>query len=125
MTTTAAAGSAYPGAMTTATATTPAKLAALCDALRDQVVAGIRIHDTRAEIVTGATGEPIVRLTLLLDDPAAGETWPLDAIEDMETRAWDEANQLGIPEWVYVKHVPRSDAAGTFPAASPRHRTSR
>ena len=33
---------AYAGAMTAATSTTPAKLAALCDALRGQVVAGIR-----------------------------------------------------------------------------------
>ena len=114
MTTTAAAESAYPGAMTTATATTPAKLAALCDALQGQVVDGVRIHDARAEIVPGATGDPIVRLTLLLDDPTP-ETWPLDAIEAMETRASDEAARLGITEWVYVKHAPLSDATGAFP----------
>lgn len=110
--------------MTAATSTTPAKLAAPCDALRGQVVAGIRIHDTRAELVPGATGETIVRFTLLLDDPAAGEdTWPLDALREMETRAWDEAADLGISEWVYVKHTPLSDAGSFRPAR--RHRTSR
>jgi hypothetical protein len=114
----------YAGPVTAATTTTPAKLAALCDALRGQVVAGIRIHDARAELVPGATGETIVRLTLLLDDPpAAAETWPLDALRNMETHAWDEAAQLGIPEWVYVKHAPLSDAGSFRPAR--RHRTSR
>lgn len=110
--------------MTAATTTTPAKLAALCEALRGQAVADIRIHDARAELVPGATGETIVRLTLLLDDPAAGEdTWSLEALREMETRAWDEAARLGIPEWVYVKHAPLSDAGAFRPAR--RHRTSR
>jgi hypothetical protein len=110
--------------VTAATTTRPAKLAALCDALHGQVVAGIRIHDARAELVPGATGETIVRLTLLLDDPPAGaETWPLDALRDTGTRAWDEAARLAIPEWVYVKHAPLSDA-GAFRLIR-RHRTSR
>ncbi len=96
-----------------------------CDALRGQVVAGIRIHDARAELVPGATGETIVRLSLLLDDPALGnDTWPLEALRDIETRAWDEAVILGIPEWIYVKHAPLSDAAGSFRPVR-RHRTSR
>lgn len=114
----------YAGPVTAATTTTPAKLAALCDTLRGQVVGGIRIHDARAELVPGATGETIVRLTLLIDDPAAGaDTWPLDALRDMETRAWDEAAKLAIPEWVYVKHTPLSDAGSFRPVR--RHRTSR
>lgn len=115
---------AYSGGMTAATTTTPAKLAALCDALRGQVVDDIRIHDARAELVPGATGETIVRLTLLLDDPTTGEdTWPLDALRAMETRAWDEAAALAIPEWVYVKHTPLSEAGAFRPVR--RHRTSR
>lgn len=110
--------------MTAATTTTPAKLAALCDALRGEVVAGIRIHDARAELVPGATGETIVRLTLLLDNPAPGhDTWPLDALRDIETRAWDDAATLAIPEWVYVKHAPLSDPGSFRPTR--RHRTSR
>ena len=124
MTSARPAAALYAGSVTAATTTTPAKLAALCDALRGQTVAGVRIHDVRAELVPGATGETIVRLTLLLDDPAAGEdTWPLDALREMETRAWDEAARLGIPEWVYVKHTPLSDAGAFRPAR--RHRTSR
>jgi hypothetical protein len=111
--------------MTAATTATPAKLAALCDALRGQVIAGIRVHDARAELVPGATGETIVRLTLLLDDPAAGEdTWPLDALRDMETLAWDEAGRLDIPEWVYVKHSALSNAETSFRPVR-RHRSSR
>lgn len=115
---------AYAGAMTAATSTTPTKLAALCDLLRGQVVDGVRIHDARAELVPGATGETIVRLTLLLDDPAPGtDTWPLDTLRAMESRAWDEAAALAIPEWVYVKHTPLSDAGAFRPVR--RHRTSR
>lgn len=115
----------YAGHVTAATTTTATKLAALCDVLRGQVVADIRIHDARAELVPGATGETIVRLTLLLDDPAPGnDTWPLDALREMESRAWDEATGLGIPEWIYVKHAPLSDAAGSFRPVR-RHRTSR
>lgn len=115
----------YAGYVTAATTTTAAKLAALCDALRGQVVTGVRIHDARAELVPGATGETIVRLTLLLDDPAPGnDTWPLDALRDMETRAWDGAAALAIPEWIYVKHAPLSDAAGSFRPVR-RHRSSR
>lgn len=115
----------YAGHVTAATTTTPAKLAALCDALRGQVIDGIRIHDARAELVPGATGETIVRLTLLLDDPVPGhDTWPLDALRDMETRAWDKAAALAIPEWVYVKHASLRNAAESFRPAR-RHRTSR
>jgi hypothetical protein len=110
--------------MTGATTTSAAELAALCDALRGQLVAGIRVHDARAELIPGATGETIVRLTLLLDDPAAGEdTWPHGALRDLETRAWDEAVTLGIPEWVYVKYAPLSEPGSFRPGR--RHRTSR
>jgi hypothetical protein len=110
--------------MTGATTTSAAELAALCDALRGQLVAGIRVHDARAEMVPGATGETIVRLTLLLDDPAAGQdTWPHGALRELETRAWDEAATLRIPEWVFVMHAPLSDAGSFRPAR--RHRTSR
>ncbi len=60
---------------------------------------------TRAEIVPGAMGEPIVRLALVLDDPPPDlRTWPLNALRAMETLAWDEAAPPGISEWVYVKH---------------------
>lgn len=97
--------------MTATTATTPATLAALCAALRGEVVAGIRIHEARAELVPGATGETIVRLTLVLDDPGPDRrTWDLGALRDMETLAWDEAAALSIPEWVYVKHASVSRA---------------
>jgi hypothetical protein len=105
----------------TATTTAPADLDALCAALRGEVVSGVRIHDARAELVPGATGETIVRLTLVLDDPAPGRrTWSLGALRDMETRAWDEAAALAITEWVYVKHAPLSRSGPTR-----GHRTSR
>jgi hypothetical protein len=93
--------------MTASNCTTSAKLAVLCETLRRRVIGGIRIHDARAEIVPGATGEAIVRFTLVLDDPASRRhTWPLDALRSMETQAWDEAARLEIIEWVYVKHLP-------------------
>jgi hypothetical protein len=119
------ATAAYPEGVTAGTGTTPAKLAALCDALRGQALGGIQVHDASAELVPGATGETIIRLTLLLDDPAAGrDTWPLEALRRMETRAWDEAAALDIPEWVYVKHASLGNAAGS-PGPRRRHRTSR
>jgi hypothetical protein len=106
--------------MVTLTVTTPAKLAALCEALRGRVIDGILIHDTRTEIVPGATGEPIVRVTLILDDPESRRhTWSLDALRSMETQAWDEAARLEITEWVYVKHLP---IRSVRPSAHQSHR---
>jgi hypothetical protein len=108
--------------MTASASTTPTTLTALCDALRGRVVDGISVHDAGAEIVPGATGESIVRLTLVLDDPTAGlDTWPHKAIHAIDKFAWDEAGRLGIAE-VYMKHRPLSAVESSRRS---RHRTSR
>lgn len=99
----------YPGVVF-ATSSTPAQLAALCDGLRGQVVAGITIHDVRAELTSGATGETIVHLLLLLDDWGTDEhLWPAEALREMKDLARDEAVRLGIHEWLFVRHRPLSD----------------
>jgi hypothetical protein len=111
MTTTAASHAAYPGVMATATTTTAEKLAALCDALRGQVIAGVRVHEATAEIKPGSDGEPIVRLRLVAADPARGrDTWPVETVRSIEQRARHEAWKLGVAEWVYVTLIGQSEA---------------
>jgi hypothetical protein len=112
MTTTAATGAAYPGHMATATTATAEKLAALCDALRGHSVADVRIYEAFAEVKPGSDGEPIVRLRLIVADPARGrDTWPVETVRRIEQRARDEAWKLGLAEWVYVTLIARSEAA--------------
>lgn len=118
---TATSSPAYPGAVTTA-ATTAEKLPVLVDALRGQVVAGVRIHDLHAEIKPGAEGDTVVRLTLLVDDPRPGtRTWPVETRREIERRAQDEAWRLGVPEWTYVALVAlgEADDEGEFVGGHP------
>jgi hypothetical protein len=97
--------------MTTATTATAEKLTALCDALRSQVVAGVRIYGASAEVKQGSDGEPIVRLRLIVADPAAGQdTWQVETVRRIEQRARDEAWKLGLAEWVYVTLIGQSEA---------------
>jgi hypothetical protein len=98
----------------TTTSATADTLAALSDALRGQVIEGVRVHEASAEITLGADNESIVRLRLVVDDPAPDRgTWPVSAVRAIQRRAWEEAWRLGIPEWAYVVLVPRSEAADT------------
>jgi hypothetical protein len=112
MTTTAATHAAYPGHMATATTATAEKLAALCEALRGQVIAGVRVHEVTAEVKPGSDGEPIVRLRLIVTDPARGrDTWPVETVRSIEQRARDEAWKRGLAEWVYVTLIGQNEAA--------------
>jgi hypothetical protein len=101
----------YSGVVTMAT-TSAETLAALCAALRGQVVAGVRIHEARAEVKPGSDDEPIVRLTLLVDDPKRGrDTWAVETVRAIEGRARREAWSLGMSEWVYVTLIGLGEAA--------------
>jgi hypothetical protein len=90
---------------------TPEMLARLVEAMRGQVVDGVRIHDARAS--TGVLyGEPVVRVRLLIDDPPPGErTWPVDTMHALRRLAGDVAwYQIGNPDLVLTSRVALSKA---------------
>jgi hypothetical protein len=95
-------------------------LTALADALRGRTVDGVHIYDALVERDIGTDNEPIVRVTLLLDNPRPDlPTWPVrtvSALDDLARRvAWD----LGIPDWLRIVHVSARDADDSgFPADS-------
>jgi hypothetical protein len=107
----ALASEPYAGRMDDRSRTTPAMLAELAGAMRGRVVDGITIHDTDAVLDWGATGDLIVRLTMIVDDAPPGEKiWPLRTLRAIDDVSRDEAERIGIEEWVHVhrrhlKHV--------------------
>lgn len=110
----AAVGAAYPDPMfDLVPTTTPAMLTALAEALRGRTVAGITIHDAVAESVLGADDRPIVRLSLVLDDAAPDlDTWPYDALREIDRLARTTALELGVEEFVYIVREGVSAATG-------------
>jgi hypothetical protein len=93
-------------------------LARLVDAVRGQVVEGIRIHDAQTSIDIDINGEPVVHLRMLVDDPPPGElTWPVDTIFAMMRFAREVAwHRIGIPDQVRSSRVALQEAErGGFP----------
>lgn len=105
---------AYPDPMfEMVSTTTPAMLTGLSDAVRGRTIAGITIHDAVAESVLGAEDRPIVRLSLVLDDAAPElDTWPHDALREIDQLVWDTALRLDIEEFVFIKRQGMSAANG-------------
>lgn len=92
--------------------TTPEMLALLADALRDETIDGIHIHDAKAEMTQGPDYESVIRVRLLLDDPPPNaRVWPNASIRKMQDLAWKIAADLGITEWSWNSWVALSDAA--------------
>lgn len=104
----------YAGRMTLPTSnTTPEMLDALVNALRGQVIDDVRIHDAKAEITSGSDFEPVVRVSVLLDNPplSAG-TWSTSTLMAIQDKAWEISKQLGISDWSYVTHIALNEAEG-------------
>jgi hypothetical protein len=82
-------------------------LAALADALRDQVIEGFRLYDVQVEAAwRPEADDEVVRVRLLMDDPAPGEpTWPMTELRALDRTIRERAWSLGIGEEVYVRHV--------------------
>jgi len=101
-------GAGYAGSVSLPmSGATPEMLARLVDAMRGQVVEGVRIHDAQTSIDIDINGEPVVHLRLLIDDPPPGEpTWPVETIFRMMRLARDVAwHQIGIPDQVWSSRV--------------------
>jgi hypothetical protein len=100
---------------------TPEMLGRLVEAVRGQVIEGVRIHDARASTQIDWDGVPIVRLYVLVDDPPPGEpTWPVDAILAIMGFAGRQAwQQIGIPDevWTSPVSVREAEVHGFSPAA--------
>jgi hypothetical protein len=69
---------------------------------------GLAVHRASVALDERQNGEPMTRITLLLDDPA-GETWDLDQIRELRRELGRKATELDLPE-VNVTLVPRSEA---------------
>jgi hypothetical protein len=55
-------------------------------------------------------GEPVTRITLLVNDPGAGAgTWPLEAVSELKRTLALKATELGLPG-ASVTLVPDSEA---------------
>jgi len=82
-------------------------LAALADELRDQVIEGFRLYDVQVEAAwRPEIDDEVVRVRLLMDDPAPGElTWPDPGLRALDRTIRQRAWSLGIGEEVYVRHV--------------------
>lgn len=70
---------------------------------------GVNVERARAAIDVSLDGEPITRLTILLDDPRNGETWPLAAITQLQHVLSADADQLDLPR-VSTAFVAKSEA---------------
>jgi hypothetical protein len=95
-------------------------LTALADALRGRTVDGVHIYDALVERDLGIDNEPIVRVTLLLDNPRPGlPTWPVGTIRSLDDLSRRVAWDLGIVDWLPIVHVSARDAEDSgFPADS-------
>ena len=103
---------------------TPEMLADLVEALRGQVINGVRIHDARAATDITYEGEPVVRVRVLLDDPRPTEDiWPVKTTTAIGLLALREGWRVGIPDWVFASYTRLSNAEREgFPAAAPGER---
>lgn len=71
----------------------------------------LEVHRARIALDDSRDGEPVTRITLLVDDPPAGEeTWRFDVVRDLKRRLSRRAVELGLPA-ASVTLVPESEAA--------------
>lgn len=74
-------------------------------------IEGLEVRRASIALDDRRDGEPVTRITLLVDDPWAGEdTWPLEAVVDLKRRLSRRAVELGLPA-ASVTLVPESEAA--------------
>ena len=104
----------YSGIMTLPVSdTTPEMLVALADAMRGQVVDGVRVHYAVPKLVSGFDYGPLIHLYVVLDDPADGaETWLLETTWQVRHLADHQAELIGIQDDLLTSPVAVSDAAG-------------
>lgn len=85
----------------------------LADSLRGEVLEGCRIHDVAtSDEWDGERDAEWLEVTLLMDDPPAGEPiWPRDRRYAIDEAVRDRAYDMGILERVSLRHIHLSDAA--------------
>jgi hypothetical protein len=71
-------------------------------------VPGLRIHQAAIALDERLDGDPVARVSLLVDDPSA-DTWEVNAIRDLREILGRKATELGLPP-VSVTLIPKSEA---------------
>jgi uncharacterized protein (DUF2126 family) len=93
----------YPVAMADSTA-----LDDLGDYATGVAVPGLTIHQAAVALDERLDGDPVTRVSLLVDDPS-GDTWEVSAIRDLREILGRKATELGLP-LVSVTLIPKSEA---------------
>lgn len=85
-------------------------LARLRERLQGQRSGAVEVIDVRTEYLLDWDADEYVVATLVLSDPPSGrETWPLESVYDLETRAREAAAGLEIGTRVAVRVRARDD----------------
>ena len=89
----------------------PAPLDALAaEMMQVEPVSGVVVRKASAEWGVGSDGGPVVRLALVLDDPADGVAWDPDVLLGLQTIALSHAARHGIREFVYVDLMSQTES---------------
>lgn len=74
-------------------------------------VEGLEVHKAAVSLDERQDGEPVTRITLLVNDPREGrDTWEFEAVRDLKRRISRKAIELELPA-ASVTLVPDSEAA--------------
>ena len=73
-------------------------------------VEGLEVHKATVSLDSRQDGEPVTRITLLVNDPSPGtETWDFDAVRELKRELARKATELDLPS-TSVTLVPDSEA---------------
>jgi hypothetical protein len=72
-------------------------------------IEGLEVHKASVALDERQDGEPVTRITLLVNDPSAGEeTWDFDAVRELKRELARKATELDLPS-TSVTLVPDSE----------------
>ena len=73
-------------------------------------IEGLEVHKATVALDARQDGEPVTRITLLVNDPSPGrETWDFDAVRELKRDLARKATELDLPS-TSVTLVPDSEA---------------
>jgi hypothetical protein len=71
---------------------------------------GLKVQKAQVSLDESQDGEPVTRITLLVNDPEPGkETWDFDSVRELKRELARRATELGLPS-TSVTLVPNSEA---------------
>lgn len=70
---------------------------------------GIRVASASASPMLDEDGDSALYLQLVLNDPAADDSWPIEEVMQMHRELLIETRSLGLDEQVYLSLEPATD----------------